>query len=173
MDVFSAIKGRRSVRQFKKEPFPGELLTKLLEAGQTAPTAGNIQPWKFFVVRNREKQVKLSDAALGQSWILSAPIIIVVCADLKRSGSSYGQRGRELYALQDTAAAIQNILLTATAYGLAGCWVGAFREELAAQVVGVDQLSMRPVALLPIGYPEETTTAPQKRTLEEIVEYLD
>ena len=161
------------MRQFKQDPFPTEILAKLLEAGQTAPTAGNIQPWKFFVVRNREKQAKLSDAALGQTWILSAPIIIVVCADLKRSSSSYGQRGKELYALQDTAAAIQNILLTATANGLAGCWVGAFREELAAQVLGVDHKSMRPVALLPIGYPAKTTTAPQKRTLDEIVEYLD
>ncbi len=173
MDVLSLIKTRRSVRLFKKDPFPPELLTQLLEAGQAAPSAGNVQPWKFFVVRNREKQVQLSDAALGQTWILSAPVIVVVCADLARSRSSYGQRGGELYALQDTAAAIQNMLLTVTANGLAGCWVGAFREELAAQVMGVDRQSMRPVALIPIGYPAETATAPHKRTLNEIVEYLD
>ncbi len=161
------------MRRFKKDPFPPELLTQLLEAGQAAPSAGNVQPWKFFVVRNRGKQVQLSDAALGQTWILSAPVIIVVCANLARCRSSYGQRGGELYALQDTAAAIQNILLTATANGLAGCWVGAFREELAAQVIGVDQKIMRPVALLPIGYHGETAAAPQKLPLDEIVEYLD
>ena len=173
MDVFNSIMARRSVRRFKKDPFPSELLTKLLEAGQAAPTAGNVQPWKFYVVRNREKQVQLSDAALGQTWVLSAPVIIVVCADLSRSRSSYGQRGGELYALQDTAAAIQNILLVATASGLATCWVGAFREDLAAQVIGVDQKSMRPVALIPIGYPAETVPAPLNRGLDEIVVYLD
>jgi nitroreductase len=173
MDVLSLIKNRRSVRRFKKDPFPVELVNQLLEAGQAAPSAGNVQPWKFFVVRNREKQMQLSDAALGQAWILSAPVIIVVCADLARSRSSYGQRGGELYALQDTAAAIQNILLTSTAAGLASCWVGAFREDLAAQVIGVDRQSMRPVALIPIGYPDATATAPQKRALSEIVKYLD
>lgn len=173
MDVFTSIKTRRSIRSFKEDPFPEDLLTQLLEAGQAAPTAGNVQPWKFFVVRNRPLQEQLTDAALGQTWILSAPVIIVVCADLARSGSSYGKRGSELYAIQDTAAAIQNILLTATAFGLAACWVGAFREELAAKVLEIDSQKMRPVALIPVGYPAETTSTPHKRSLEEIVEYLD
>ena len=173
MDILDLIKKRRCVRHFKEEPFPPALLTRLLEAGQAAPTAGNVQPWRFYVVRNREKQERLCDAALGQMWIRSAPVVIVVCADLDRSRISYGRRGGELYALQDTAAAIQNILLTATAAGLAACWVGAFREELAAQIIGVDQQKMRPVALIPIGYAAETPGAPAKRPLDETVEYLD
>ncbi|MEW5919791.1 MAG: nitroreductase family protein [Bacillota bacterium] len=173
MDILSLIKARRSVRRFQTIPFPEELLTRMLEAGQAAPTAGNVQPWQFFVVRNREKQAQLADAALGQTWILSAPVIIVVCADLARSRSSYGRRGSELYAIQDSAAAIQNILLTATALGIASCWVGAFREELAAQLIGVDGQNMRPVALIPLGYAAEPTAAPPKRALGEIVEYID
>jgi len=173
MDILDLIKKRRSVRRFKNDPFPPALLTRLLEAGQAAPSAGNVQPWRFYVVRNREKQEQLCDAALGQMWIRSAPIVIVVCADLERSRIPYGRRGAELYALQDTAAAIQNILLTATAAGLATCWVGAFREEPVAQIVGVDPQKMRPVAIIPIGYAAETPDTPAKRPLHETVEYID
>ena len=173
MDILDLIKKRRSVRRFKDDPFPPALLTRLLEAGQAAPTAGNVQPWRFYIVRNREMKEQLCDAALGQMWIRDAPVVIVVCADLERSRISYGRRGSELYALQDTAAAIQNILLTAAAAGLAACWVGAFREEPAAQIIGVDQQKMRPVALIPIGYAAETPDTPVKRPLFETVEYLD
>lgn len=173
MDLLHIIKARRSVRRFQQAPFAEELLNQVLEAGQYAPSAGNVQPWRFFVVRNGEKLQQLADAALGQTWILSAPLVIVVCADLARSQTSYGRRGSELYALQDSAAAIQNMLLTVTSVGLAACWVGAFREELAARVVGVDGKNMRPVALIPIGYAAEPAAAPQKRPLEEIVEYMD
>lgn len=173
MDVLTSIKTRRSVRGFEKDPIPEETLQKLLEAGHAAPTAGNVQPWRFFVVHNRDIQQMLVDAALGQTWMLTAPVILVVCADLERCRRSYGQRGEELYALQDTAAAIQNILLTATAAGLATCWVGAFREEPAAEVLQLDRQKVRPLALIPVGYPKDTTTAPPKLALEEVVEYRD
>ncbi len=173
METLSVIKSRRSVRRFQKTPFPEELLVKILEAGQAAPSAGNVQPWRFFVVRNREKKLRLADAALGQSWLLNAPVIIAVCADLDRSQRSYGRRGSELYALQDTAAAIQNMLLAVTSLGLAACWIGAFREDLVAPLLGVDGKKMRPVALIPIGYAAEAATAPPKFKLDDVVEYVD
>lgn len=173
MDVFTAIKTRQSIRRFKTEPFPEETLEKILEASRYAPSAGNVQPWKFFVVRSKDVRVKLADAALGQKWMVTAPVIIVACADLPRSAASYGQRGSELYALQDTAAAIQNMILSAVEAGLACCWVGAFREEIAARILNINPQVLRPVAMIPLGYPAESPARPAKRPLEEIIEYID
>ena len=93
MDVFTAIKTRKSIRRFKSSPFPDEILWRLLDAARHAPTAGNVQPWKFFVVRNKDMQSKLAEAALGQAWMTTAPVIIVVCPDLVRARASYGRRG--------------------------------------------------------------------------------
>jgi nitroreductase len=84
--------------------------------------------------------------------VAGAPVIIVVCADPERSAARYAQRGRELYCLQDTAAAAEHILLAAVALGLGGCWVGAFDESRAAKVLALPR-HLRPVAILPIGKP--------------------
>lgn len=172
MDVFEAVKKRRSVRNFKEDPFPEEILFQLLEAARFAPTAGNVQPWKFYIVKNKEIQSKLAEAALAQSWLTTPPVIIVVCAELARSAASYGQRGYTLYALQDTAAAIENILLCAVEKGLGCCWVGAFREEVVAQVLGLDTKINRPVAMIPIGYPAEEALVPVKRPLNDLIIFV-
>ena len=100
------------------------------------------------------------------------PVIIVVCAELARSAASYGQRGYTLYALQDTAAAIENILLCAVEKGLGCCWVGAFREEVVAQVLGLDTKINRPVAMIPIGYPAEEALVPVKRPLNDLIIFV-
>ena len=174
MTISKIIKNRRSVRRFKEKPLQQEALLNLLEAARTAPSAGNVQPWKFYVVRNKELRSQLAAAALGQRWMLTAPVIIVVCADLARATAAYGKRGRELYALQDTAAAIENILLSACSIELACCWVGAFHEETAARVLQIeDPTALRPVALLPVGYPADSPSPPRKRPLQEIIVYLD
>lgn len=171
MDVFEAVKKRRSVRNFKEDPFPEEILFQLLEAARLAPTAGNVQPWKFYIVKNKEIKNSLAEAA-SQSWMTTPPVIIVVCAELWRSAASYGQRGYTLYALQDTAAAIENILLCAVEKGLACCWVGAFREEAVAQILGLDTKKIRPAAMIPIGYPAEETGEPVKRPLKDIIVFV-
>jgi len=90
-------------------------------------------------------------AAYGQKFIAEAPVAIVISSDLDKITSVYGQRGRELYSIQDTAAAAQNMLLAITDLGLASCWVGAFDEE---QVSGVLNLpsNIRPLVILPVGY---------------------
>jgi len=173
MDPFIIIKERRSVRRFKNEPIPKETLVKILEAARVAPSAGNVQPWKFMVVRNSNTQQKLADAALGQRWMVTAPVVIVVCAELPRAASAYGQRGVELYALQDTAAAIENMLICAVEEKLAGCWVGAFDEEKVASTLGLNKEKSRPVALVPLGYPNEKPSTPPKRPLDEIISYVD
>ncbi len=173
MEVIKAIETRRSVRRFKEDPFPDEVLQQLLQAGSMAPSAGNVQPWQFFVVRNKKAHSRLADAALGQSWMIKAPVIVVVCADLARSAISYGQRGTTLYALQDTAAAIENMLLVAVEEGLSSCWIGAFREEIVAELLHINPEKVRPVALVVLGYADETPFKPPKRKLEEVVHYID
>jgi len=170
LDVFEAIKGRRSVRAYVSEEVSEEEVKKLIEAARLAPSAGNIQPWEFVIVTNAETKRRLSDAALHQTFIEEAPVVIVVCADVARSSWGYGSRGANLYCLQDTAAATENILLAAQALGLATCWVGAFHEDGVARVINTPR-NVRPVAIVPVGHPAEKPSAPPKRSMREIVHH--
>jgi len=170
MDVFEAIKGRRSVRAYTSESVSDEEVKVLIDAARRAPSAGNIQPWEFVVVRDAETKRRLSAAALNQRFIEKAPVVIVVCADENRSGWGYGARGVNLYCLQDTAAAIQNMLLAAYALGLGACWIGAFREEEVEKILETPR-GVRPIAIVPVGHPAEKPRSPPKRSLSEIVHY--
>ena len=170
MDVFEAIKTRRSIRAFTKQDVSKEDVRKLLDAARWAPSAGNIQPWEFIVVRDLETKKELSTAALDQTFIEEAPVVIVVCANLILSARGYDIRGSSLYCLQDTAAAIQNMLLAACALGLATCWVGAFYEEEARKVLNIPN-GVRPIAIIPVGHPAEKPEAPYRRPLSEIVHH--
>lgn len=170
-DVIDAIKERMSVRRFKPDPVPEATIGRLLDAARLAPSAGNMQPWFFVAVIKESLRRQLAKAA-GQSFLAEAPVCIVVCAEPERSASRYGQRGRELYCIQDTAAAIENILLAATAYGLGACWVGAFDEEATAKFLELKQ-DLRPVALIPIGYPDQEKRPVPRRPLDEVVRVID
>ncbi len=168
MDVFDAIKGRRSVRAFKPAPISEKDLEKILDAGRLAPSAGNCQPLELIVVRDETVKQKLVHAARGQSFVGEAPIVVVVCANVPQSSGRYGRRGVELYCIQDTAAAIQNILLSAYALGYGTCWVGAFDEEAAARAIKTPP-DVRPVAIIPIGKPAEKPTSTSRIPLDKIV----
>jgi len=168
VDVFEAIKSRRSVRAFTHEPVSDKEVKQLIDAARWAPSAGNIQPWEFVVVRDPQIKHGLSAAALDQTFIEEASVVIVVCANQLRSARGYGSRGVNLYCLQDTAAATQNMLLAARALGLATCWVGAFQEEEARRVLNIPN-NIRPVAIIPVGHPAEKPEAPERRPLREII----
>jgi len=172
MDWWTVIERRRSIRAFDPAELSPETVKQLLEAAIRAPSAGNRQPWQFIVVRHDEVKQRLAEAAYGQSFVAQAPVVIVVCAEPERSAARYGVRGRELYCLQDTAAATTHILLAATALGLGACWVGAFDEAAAAQALGVDA-SLRPVALVPVGQPEEGPSPTSRRPLCEVVSFIE
>ncbi|MHA1596045.1 MAG: nitroreductase family protein [Candidatus Asgardarchaeia archaeon] len=162
MDVFECIFGRRSVRSFLKEDVKDEHLEKIIEAAIHAPSAGNLQSWEFYVLRSRETKRKIADAALGQRFIEEAPVVIVVCANENVSSLRYGLRGKELYCIQDTAAATQNILLSAYALGYGSCWVGAFMEDEVSRILKTSP-GVRPVAIIPIGKPAEIPRKPPRR----------
>jgi nitroreductase len=170
MELSEIIKGRRSIRAFKKQDVPEETVEKLIDAARWAPSAGNIQPWKFVTVRNPAVKRKLAQAALNQTFIEEAPVVIVVCADEKRSSMGYGLRGRTLYCIQDTAAATQNIHLTAYSLGLGTCWVGAFNENEAKEAVNAPE-GIRPVAIIPVGYPNEAPSQRSRRPLSQIMHH--
>jgi len=168
MDLFEAIEGRRSIRAYLPDPVREEDLKRILEAAIRAPSAGNIQPWEFIVVKDSETKRRLCEAALGQRFIEEAPVVIVVCANTLRSGAVYGSRGVSLYCIQDTAAAIQNMLLAAYALGYGTCWVGAFHENEVAQILELPS-HIRPVAIIPLGKPAESPPLRPRRSLKEVV----
>ena len=155
MDFWQAMEARQSVRAFDQQrDVSPDAVTRLLHAATRAPSAGNCQPWHFFVVRDQETKRALARAALNQWFIGRAPVVIVVCADPERSARRYGDRGRHLYSIQDTAAATENLLLAAVASGLGACWVGAFDEDAAEEALDLSS-HLRPVAMVPIGYSAE------------------
>jgi nitroreductase len=170
LDVFKAIKTRRSIRAFTDKRVTDREVKKLIEAARWAPSAGNIQPWEFIIVRDPEVKHGLCEAAMNQTLIEKASVVIVVCADPMRSSKRYGSRGINLYCLQDTAAATQNILLTAHATRLATCWIGAFNEEAAKKALGTPD-ELRPIAIVPIGHPAEKPRARLRRSLDEITHH--
>jgi len=170
MELQEAIKGRRSIRNFKKQNISEETITQLIEAASHAPSAGNIQPWHFIIVRNPTTKKKLAESALNQQHVEQAPVVIVVCADEKRSSMGYGTRGRTLYCLQDTAAATQNILLTAYSLGLGTCWIGAFNEDEAREAVNAPE-GVRAVAMIPVGIPDENPRQRARKLPSQITHY--
>ncbi len=175
MDLWEAIKERRSIRRYVQEgrDVPPEAVEQLLQAAIAAPSAGNCQPWHFVVVRDPETKRGLAEAAYGQRFVAQAPVVIVVCADPARSASRYSRRGSELYCLQDTAAATENILLGVTALGLGACWVGAFNEGAAATVLDLPS-HLRPVVMIPIGHPgERFASHTPRRPLSEITTFIE
>jgi nitroreductase len=167
MNVFQCIFKRRSIRRFKKEEVNDKLIGLMLYAATHAPSAGNTQEWEFIVVRDEKQKNKLAVAALHQNFIAEAPIVIVVCADLEKIGLKYGKRGEFLYFAQDTATAVQNILLSAHALGLGSCWVGAFDEEHVKEILKLPE-NLRPVAILPVGYPAEEPEMPERIPFENL-----
>jgi nitroreductase len=170
MDVIEAIKTRRSIRSFADKPVPKELVEEIIEMGRAAPSAGNRQARDFFVVTDMDTKVRIVEAALGQDFIAQAPFVIVVCANEERIVNPYRERGIELYCIQDASAAVQNMLLALHARGLACCWIGAFNERAVSGIISLPS-HLRPVAILPIGYPAEGGREPPKRSDD--VHWLD
>jgi nitroreductase len=168
MHIPDAISERRSIRAFTDREITDEKAKLLVEAACMAPSAGNLQPWEFVVVRDPRIKRKLVNAAHGQTFIFTAPVVFVVCVISKRSALRYGKRGRELYCLQDTAAAIQNLLLTAKANGLGSCWIGAFDERRAGEALDLPK-DVRPIAIVPVGYPAECPSMRPRRPIGQVL----
>ena len=168
MEVFEAIKKRRSIRKFNaSKQVSDDQIQKILEAGRLAPSANNLQDWFFVVVKDQEKKDKLIEAAFDQSFVGEASVVIAVCADLRLADRHSTRHGQDFSMIQDTAIATTQMWLAVTSLGLGACWVGAFDEEEVKQVLNLEE-HLRPVALLPIGYPTESPSPTPRRKIKEI-----
>ena len=167
MEFFDVIKNRHSIRAFKNKEIEEEKLKKMLEVMNSAPSAGNLQAYETVVVRNEETKKMLAKAA-DQSFVGKAPVVIVVCANEKRSERLYGERGKNLYSMNDASIAAAYIELAAAALGLGSVWVGAFDDESVKKIIRMSE-GINPIAIIPIGYPDEKLHATRRRKIEDIV----
>jgi nitroreductase len=169
MNILDAVKKRRSIRNFRKKEIPEELIDKLTESLVWAPSAGNLQARKFYFIGDEAVKRKIAGAALNQEFIADAPLVIVGCTDSRISGK-YGERGTSLYSIQDVACSVMGMMLVAFDNGLGTCWVGAFREEELARVLNLPA-NLKPVVIVPVGYPSKIPASPQRMSREEAVEF--
>jgi hypothetical protein len=152
--LMGIIKRRRSIRRYAREALSDTLLADILTAARLAPSAGNLQARDFIVVRDSNMKHELAKAAYGQFFVATAPVVLVGCANIGRSRIAYGERA-ELYAVQDATIAACYIQLAAEALGVATCWIGAFDEKRVSNALRIP-LDVRPVLMLPAGYPAES-----------------
>jgi nitroreductase len=167
MDILDAVRGRRSIRRFRNTPLPESLLGTLEDSLLEAPSAGNLQSRRFIFAFRNEIRKQLAEAAFRQNFISEAPLSVVCCADLSIA-NQYGERGRTLYCLQDVAASIQNLMLVAYSLGLGTAWVGAFDEKQVSRILHLSEF-LRPVAIVPVGYPDENPPRPLRGAREESI----
>ncbi|MBI4016599.1 MAG: nitroreductase family protein [Candidatus Aenigmarchaeota archaeon] len=170
MQTQECIKTRRSIRKFLPVPVEFEKLGRILDAGRLAPSAGNVQNWKFIVVTDDAKKRAVVDACVEQFWIETAPVLVVVCGDPVKVERLYGDKGA-FYTIQNCAAAIENMLLTAHDMSIGSCWVGAFDDVKLRAALAIPD-NVVPQAVLPIGYAEEKPIEPSHLTIENVV-YLE
>jgi nitroreductase len=170
MKILELIKKRRSIRRYQPDQIPKELIDKLVEALIWAPSAGNLQSRKFYFVFNKKIKDDLAKAALDQDFIASTPLVVVGCTDDKICWR-YGQRGKNLYSICDVSASIENMMLVAVAEGLGTCWVGAFDEKEVAKILNLPK-NLRPIVIVPVGYPAESPLAPTRLSKSQIIEII-
>ena len=166
MEVFEAIKGRRSIRKYKDEPVSTELIEKILEAGRWAPSGSNIQPWEFIVINDTKILDMIRKFSPG--YFGGAPLAILVCSDRERARKLGGSLGQSYLAIVDCAMAVQNMLLAAYALGLGSCPIKSFSEIAVKEILEIPN-NIEPELLIAIGYPAEKPSPPPKRSLSEIV----
>ncbi len=168
MEFFDVLAKRHSIRAFKKREVEEDTLRKILEAANSAPSAGDLQAYEIVVVKGKEKRRALARTALNQEFIAEAPVVLVFLINPKRTRRRYGLRGMHLYCIQDAAIAASYAQLAATALGLGSVWVGAFDAAEVSKLVRAGE-GLTPVALMPLGYPDEEPEPTPRRRLDDLV----
>jgi len=171
VDIYEAIRTRQSIRRYKPDPVPDDVLHRVLDAMRLAPSAGNLQPWRFVVVKDADTREQLAQATDRQQWIAHAPIIIAACGWEKRAYSKMGGYWNALPV--DVSIAFDHLTLAAAAEGLGTCWIGSFIEDGVRRVLAIPE-EVTVIALTPLGYPDEPLDPQRKqkrKALAEIVCY--
>ncbi|RIE16873.1 nitroreductase family protein [Candidatus Cryosericum septentrionale] len=160
MDIWTAIKNRRSIRKFTDDPVEDKVLKNLvLEAGIWSPSGGNAQSWRFLVITDPKILNKLKLVSPG---LLGTPnSVIVICQDLAYALKKGGELGVKILSLMDTAMAAQNIMLAAYAVGLGTCPIASFHPEAVQKITGLP-VHIYPQLLISVGFPGENPPAPRR-----------
>ena len=165
MDIFEAIESRYSVRKYEDRAVEEEKIEKIFEAARLAPSAKNLQEWRFVVVTEAETRAKLAEAA-SQRFVANAPVVIACCAD--NDGPGYIMKcGLPSYPM-DVAIAIDHITLAATAIELGTCWIGKFDADRVREILQIPA-DIELVQLLLLGYPADELRPKKRLAVEEIV----
>jgi len=160
MDALEALKTRRSIRKYKPDPVPKELVEQAVDCARLAPTANNVQPWEFVVVTDAARRKAIAGLTDWGKFIADAPVCVaVLCKDTK-------------YYLEDGCAALENLMLAAHALGLGTCWIAGDKKDYADKVRGMlgAPAEFKLVGLVPLGYPAEQPKR-QKRKLGEMLHW--
>ncbi|MBN2387312.1 MAG: nitroreductase family protein [Anaerolineales bacterium] len=168
MDFFEIVHARHSVRAFVETPVEDEKVRRILEVANRAPSAGNLQGYEIYVVRQEQHKRALVRAAYDQEFLAEASLVLIFCANPSRSAVRYAERGEQLYSVQDATIACTYAMLAAAALGLASVWVGAFQEDGVRQAIGISQ-ELVPVAMLPLGYAGKEPRQTPRRGLRDII----
>jgi nitroreductase len=166
MDVFTAISQRSSIRAYKANDVEEDKLKRVLEAARLSPSASNRQDWKFIVVKSKETKRKLAKAAFGQSFIGEAPAVIVACGTDSKAVMGCGQPTHTV----DVSIACAFMILQAYELGLGTCWIGAFDEDETRKILNIPG-HVRVVAVIPLGYPNQSPSQKFRKGLNEIICY--
>lgn len=166
MDLYEVISTRRSIRKYKSDPVEEEKLNRILEAVRIAPSAGNRQPWHFIVIKDEETKRRLKEA-YDKEWFYNAPVIIFAGGEPSISWTR--KDGRD-YKDVDVAIAFDHLVLAATAEGLGTCWIGAFEPKAVREILGIPE-GIEPIALTPLGYPDEAPEARERKPFNQIVRF--
>jgi nitroreductase len=164
MEFMELVRTRRSVRRYRGEQVPPELVARVLEAVRTAPTAGNFQAYEIYLVSGERRMQALAGATFNHDWIAQAPMALVVCTHAARCQ----YEPKEHWALQDASIAATLAHLAMADLGLASCWVGAFLPAKVAAVVEASEGHV-PMAVLPFGYADEVPQDCGRRAVEAFV----
>lgn len=175
--MFESILSRRSVRKYLDKDVPQDMIMQILEAARQAPSACNIQPWKFIVIRDEDVKKAVVAADHNQQWMLSAPVFLAFVADpAMRDGIDYGYVDETCdamdlkRAMRDTGAAIENAILAAEELGLSTCWTAWFTQADMKPALGIPD-DKYVVGIVTVGYGAESPAARPRIALEDMVIY--
>jgi len=167
MQVYEAIAARKSVRKYLPKPVEPEKLNAVLEAGRDAPSARNLQTWRFVVVQDKELLEKLVPACGNQKFVGEATAFLAVCSD-----DVHEMTCNQLAAPVDCSIALSFMMLRATEVGLSTCWLGHFYEDQVKALLNIPA-EYRVIAVTPLGYAAEEPAARPRKPLSELVAYED
>lgn len=168
MDFETVVKRRRMCREYSDRDVPQEKVDRILDLASRYPSAGHTEPQEFIVVRDRRVKEDLARAALDQTFVAHAPLVIVVVADVRRSAQRYGERGVRFFSITDGAFVAMLILLAVVDEGLGACFVGSFYDEQVQHILGLPP-GVRPIGIIPIGYCAEGPRIFPRRSREQII----